>query len=373
MNSIGLINVTLSLFIAVSLFQKRNSSLEIKVLIWLFFLWSIRSLLYFFFSSYLVERALLIQNITLMEFATVLCYIRLINKKKFLTTANLIIFSPILLYSLYTIGYYSFTDGDQLLKNYVQMRHYDPDGFYGMSKQKLLFLLIRFLLFSFFIVLGVREFFKYRDSIQGQINKTNKKQLYWLMLFIIGLLVVYIVPDFLLQINKSFFIIDASFFNHLYRIVFCVLIVFIGMKGLNYNTLDLNIVGSSHLRLKSKYSKSGLKELEVKEIFLNLQQDILNRKLYLDPELTLRDLAQSQNLTTNTISQVINSETGKNFYDFINTYRIDEVKTNLASSKETILQIAFACGFNSKSTFNSCFKREVGVTPSQFRKKLKNS
>jgi len=94
-------------------------------------------------------------------------------------------------------------------------------------------------------------------------------------------------------------------------------------------------------------------------------------KPYLDGEITLSQLADLVGCTSNNLSQVINSELEKTFFDFINTYRIKEAKRYLLASeseKITILAIALESGFNSKSAFYTAFKKEIGMTPSEYKK-----
>lgn len=72
---------------------------------------------------------------------------------------------------------------------------------------------------------------------------------------------------------------------------------------------------------------------------------------------------------------LVNTYLGQNFYNFINKYRIEEVKKKLSednSKENNILTIALETGFNSKSTFNTVFKKIEGVTPSEYRKQCKN-
>jgi len=74
-------------------------------------------------------------------------------------------------------------------------------------------------------------------------------------------------------------------------------------------------------------------------------------------------------MSVNHLSQVINQQSGKNFFKFINEYRVEEAKrllTDQSTQKYTILAIAYDCGFNSKSSFNTIFKQYTGKTPSDF-------
>ena len=91
-------------------------------------------------------------------------------------------------------------------------------------------------------------------------------------------------------------------------------------------------------------------------------------KSYRDSELSLTKLAESTGLSTHHLSEVLNQHAGKNFNQFINEYRINEVCERLrGANTDSILDIAIHAGFASKSTFNTIFKKTVGVTPSQYR------
>jgi AraC-like DNA-binding protein len=94
-------------------------------------------------------------------------------------------------------------------------------------------------------------------------------------------------------------------------------------------------------------------------------------KLYLEPELTLPELAAKLSVSPHHLSQVINRETNKSFFDFVNEYRVQEAKRLLGSPKHShlsILGIALDAGFNSKSAFYTAFGKHIGMTPSEFKK-----
>ena len=100
-------------------------------------------------------------------------------------------------------------------------------------------------------------------------------------------------------------------------------------------------------------------------------ENYINREEpFLDPDITLSALASNLDISANYLSQVINEELGKNFYEFINTLRVEKAKRMLQapeSRDEKILSIAFNVGFNSKSAFNASFKKLTGVTPRDYR------
>ncbi len=112
---------------------------------------------------------------------------------------------------------------------------------------------------------------------------------------------------------------------------------------------------------------------EAPHIFAGLETVIAGKQLYRQPRLTVEDIARETGLQMKDISWAINLGSGQNFNEYINRLRVAEVKQQLASaqvSATTLLELAFAAGFNSKSTFNAVFKREVGMTPTQFIKNL---
>ena len=122
---------------------------------------------------------------------------------------------------------------------------------------------------------------------------------------------------------------------------------------------------------KKKYSKSGLTSEAADELHRNLTALMEREKLFKESELTLANLAERLNTIPNYLSQIINEREGKNFFDFINTLRIEEFKkavTDPANQKFSFLGLAFDCGFNSKSSFNKYFKKITGLSPTEYLK-----
>lgn len=120
-----------------------------------------------------------------------------------------------------------------------------------------------------------------------------------------------------------------------------------------------------------KYSKSRLSETESKQLFDNIISDFEVNKSYRDNDMSLVTLASKFNKTSKEISQAINANFNANFNDFVNSYRLTESKELLQNNSKqelTVSQIYYLVGFNSKSTFNTLFKKSFGITPSQFRK-----
>ncbi|MCP4137181.1 MAG: helix-turn-helix transcriptional regulator [bacterium] len=123
----------------------------------------------------------------------------------------------------------------------------------------------------------------------------------------------------------------------------------------------------------AKYEKHSLDEVTGKRYLHQLQEYMEKEKPYLNDALTLKDLAEELSISSHHLSIVINLYQKQNFYNFINEYRVEEVKQRLAepvNKEENILTIAYGAGFNSKSTFNNIFKKNTGTTPTEYRKKV---
>jgi AraC-like DNA-binding protein len=121
-----------------------------------------------------------------------------------------------------------------------------------------------------------------------------------------------------------------------------------------------------------KYERSGLKDSDAEKYLNRLLKFMETKKPYLDVDLTIQDIAESLNIPRHYLTQVINEKLNKNFYQFINEYRVEEVKSLLTDKdyqKYTMTAIAFEAGFNSKSSFNNVFKEITGMTPTEYKNK----
>lgn len=123
---------------------------------------------------------------------------------------------------------------------------------------------------------------------------------------------------------------------------------------------------------KPRAAKTGLSDDKTREMVARIIAAMEAEKLYKETELTLRDLAHKLEYPAYQVSQGLNEGLGKNFYDLVNGYRVEEAKRLLADPKTTnytILAVGFEAGFNSKTTFNTVFKKMTGLTPTDFRER----
>ncbi len=124
---------------------------------------------------------------------------------------------------------------------------------------------------------------------------------------------------------------------------------------------------------RGKYYKSALTDEQAEQGLAKLLALMETQKLYLQGDLTLPTVAEALGISHNNLSQIINDKLQKNFYDFVNAYRVEAAKKLIADPANdnlTLLAIAYDAGFNSKSAFNSVFKKHCEMTPTQFKKSV---
>lgn len=127
--------------------------------------------------------------------------------------------------------------------------------------------------------------------------------------------------------------------------------------------------------MEEKYSRSGLTESAAELIEKRLHRLMKSEKRFLEPNLTLNQLADAVGASPQWLSQYINQYHQCNFFDYVNSFRVNHVQQLIRESintENTLLDLALAAGFNTKSTFNSSFKKITGYTPSNWRKRVKD-
>lgn len=128
-------------------------------------------------------------------------------------------------------------------------------------------------------------------------------------------------------------------------------------------------------KITPKYATSSLSAKEINKYIKALEEYMSNKKPHLKGKVYLKDVADILGFNANYLSQAINKKLQKNFFDFVNEYRVEEAKKLLENSddlKLNLLGICFESGFNSKTSFYTVFKKHTGTTPSKYSKMTKN-
>ena len=158
-----------------------------------------------------------------------------------------------------------------------------------------------------------------------------------------------------------------------------ILLAFAGAYIMIKYIKKLQSEGKQLIEIPQKFEKyRGVKVPETQSTLIinELKRCMDEKKPYLNAELKLADLATEINYPIHDISQVLNQDLNQSFSDFVNNYRVEEVKRRLgdkAFQKYTLMAIAQQCGFNSKTSFYRIFKNETGKTPAEYLNDLKQS
>jgi AraC-like DNA-binding protein len=126
---------------------------------------------------------------------------------------------------------------------------------------------------------------------------------------------------------------------------------------------------NGYLKARPQTNSKSIDEQTANKTLETLQKAMQQDRVYLNPELTLADVVKATGIPQRTISAVLNQHAGKSFNEFVNEFRVMEVKEKLLAQGNThltITGIAFECGFNSQATFQRTFKQFTGVSPTEF-------
>ncbi len=228
---------------------------------------------------------------------------------------------------------------------------------------------IRSALRVYFGVLCLQEMRRYFAMMHQKFASVNDAAFMWVKILVYGFFAVWcwgVLVSIALILNNHFDLqigvremgLTANYFV---CFLLGVVLVAIGVRSGSVEQLE-------YIQVPDK--ASGNLAIDPNEIEL-LEQTMMTKKLFLDPTFNLEMLAHELNWSPRTLSSLINRYYECNFYEFVNRYRIEEAKRLILDEKHkssTILDIMYEVGFNSKTTFNSCFKKQVGSTPRDFKK-----
>ena len=234
------------------------------------------------------------------------------------------------------------------------------------------------LLIGIYLALAFRRLAQHGRNIRDQFSLIEHISLNWLRNLLIAIGVIYVL-----------YLVALAFggkgpVENLLNIAIVVVVYTLGYMGLRqpaiFTQREQVLLDSSDAQdvidEKSvstevpKYQRSALDDDSSKLLLEELQEIMATSRPYLDSKLALSQLANQLNISSNYLSQVINQQTGSNFFDYINGHRVQAAKEILADpaqSRSNVLTIAMDSGFNSKSAFYSAFRHHAHMTPIQYR------
>jgi AraC-like DNA-binding protein len=295
-------------------------------------------------------------------------YIKSLTKPDFKCTyKQLFHFLPSLIFLIMNISLYSFLSYDdkinlmsfsvnsdnQILQFFLQMH---LKGYH-------LILSIQAIIYISFVIIAI---YKYKKQMPANFSNFKDVNLNWLIILLVFYLAISTLQESLGYIDNLFYDSEARIWFNLFMIF---TLAYIGISGLRQKEIFITAEADIKEPQTVKYEKSSLKDDVKNELITKLKKYLNEEKPYLNNDLKLDDIANKLETNRQYLSQIINETYKQNFFTLINNYRINEAKKLFFNQKHkqlSIMGVANSVGFNSKSTFNTLFKKFTGKTPSQF-------
>ncbi|MCB0730801.1 MAG: AraC family transcriptional regulator [Ignavibacteriae bacterium] len=215
-----------------------------------------------------------------------------------------------------------------------------------------------------YMFLTIRVAYNFNKQIKNSLSNIDNIDLSWLLYLVGGTAVIWLVVLLSYLIGYAFG--EQLQANLMIYITISIFLYTLAIKS--YKQPEIKVENTS----QDSYKKSGLSDEKAEQIKQSLLDVMNTDKPFLDAKLNLNQLAEKIDISTHNLSEIINTKIEQNFYDFINSYRVEEVKkliTEDKNDKYNLLAHGFEAGFSSKSAYYSAFKKFTGMTPAQFKNK----
>ncbi|WP_415160364.1 helix-turn-helix domain-containing protein [Parafilimonas sp.] len=254
---------------------------------------------------------------------------------------------------------------------------------------------------EYYVLLVVTSLIIYPGYVLKELQQAKEKnnKAFWLIKRVAFIMIAAISLAIFLKVARYYFIllpdVDIRLFTYIIFSIIPILVLQYRMSTrpiINYTIVTENTIvpqkaepavintentketevataNTAPNKREKRYNKSALNIDAMQAYEKQLLAFMAKTKIYLEPELSLEMLATKTNIPKHHITQLLNEHIKKNFYQFVNEYRIEEAKKRINTSKSDvpILSLAYDCGFNSKSSFNNYFKKITGLTPTEYK------
>ncbi|MBP9792794.1 MAG: AraC family transcriptional regulator [Flavobacterium sp.] len=252
------------------------------------------------------------------------------------------------------------------------------EHFRQMSEIRFFYVLSE-LQYFFYIILIFGILKKYKQTYLENFTNSNNSSYKWLFQMTILFLIAHSIVFFksLIRYTEYNVLLNSS------NVIIGIIALFIScwfvlkalhnpdlFKGVDSNMLSVNEVLNKKVLLVDNNLPENPKSTEIIFQMEQVKKHVSENEPYLEPSLTIQELSNQVNIPVRDLSVLINHHMDKHFFDFINEYRIEKAKRILkdpSKSNVTVLEILYEVGFNSKSSFNTAFKKHTNQTPTEFR------
>jgi AraC-like DNA-binding protein len=234
--------------------------------------------------------------------------------------------------------------------------------------------------YSFYIILVFIILKKYKEIYLENYTNANNSSYKWLFQMTVFFLIAHCIVLFKSLIRYTDYNVLFNSSNAVIVAIALLISCWFVLKALNnpelFKGVDsnmllvneaLNTKGIATAKEPSETPKSAEIALQIELV----KKHVLENEPYLEPSLTIQELAKQVSIPVRDLSVLINHHMNQHFFDFVNEFRIQkamQILKDASKSKHTILEILYEVGFNSKSSFNTAFKKHTNQTPTEFRK-----
>jgi AraC-like DNA-binding protein len=271
-----------------------------------------------------------------------------------LTIRDLLHFIPLILFDVFLTWTWMFPKTDSGLNPEVA-KAFGRAIFFSVKIQAVVYWILSFV--------SLR---RYQKMLGHYASRVDNVTLNWLKYFLIG-----IISIVFLWIHESFFhipwLLTLTPFGYLMAVLALGFFALRQEEIFPYKQQDAQVI--REIILDDKRKKARLSDTRVEELKAIIVNLMAVKKPFLDPNLSLPELGRLLDVSTHDLSFVLNAGFGESFFQFVNRYRVEEASRLLLSDKHrhlNMIGIAFEAGFNSKTTFNTTFKKLKGQSPSEF-------
>lgn len=233
-----------------------------------------------------------------------------------------------------------------------------------------------YLLLFVYLFISYRELKRHRGVFLENYSSSDLKRYRYIENLILIVLVMFVLSAINIFTRFFYQLEEFSFISYVVISVVLILFSWLTFNGLKSPELFIDNRFAQPPVYKTAKSNDGKTSLILSED-LKLQVKVLEDYMrteepFLDASLTLHDLANMAGIPARELSLLINHHLNKHFFDFVNEYRIEKAKELLRNPERkdyTVLEILYEVGFNSKSSFNTAFKKLSGLTPTEYRRR----
>ncbi len=375
MQAIYLVGAAQGLFLAAVLASRERNILPNRMLAGVMFVFSIDLAMAVYHSSGLSARFPNLIGLDLpiafLYGPLLYLYVRTLTEgQEKLSGRDWLHFAPFVLVAISFVPTYLQTPSDKLLLLADPLSAPQADWIGVVNPLKLI-------VGGVYVAMIVYTLKRHRTRLRDNVSSVEHMQLLWLRNLTIGTVGLLTVAATVYVLGGHATVVGmdpGEFYDDLTLLAVTIFVYAVGYFGLRQPEVAIPSPEDSSTGSAS-YKRSGMDVTEagrLRERLINLME---TERPYTRGDLTLQELASALAISPHNLTEVLNTQVGERFYDFVNGYRVREVKRRLgdaAYADWTVLAIGLDAGFNAKSSFNAAFKKHTGMTPSQYRAQSAN-